>query len=346
MEKATFSRRDTDIVKGIAIIALIIHHTCPNKTYIPISFGADFDPVSFLAASSKVCVSLLAIMSGYGLAASYHRVNSPSLRKDIQFVLSHYIQFFSSYWFIYLFALLWSLLTGSTVRSIFGEEINGIRNLLIDLLGLAKFFRVKSFIGDWYLSAVVVFYLVSPLIYRIIQRLKYWFLVLTYLPWVYYIVKWDFSVPTDWYLYYLFSFSIGMYLFQTGCLDRLKQRTPTMKTVLFAWIFLFAAGLIRGLVTMPADPLLAAAIILVCVVCFSRIGTVQTILKKTGENSANIWLLHHFVLRLAKKTVFLTYPIKALAVLCICLCISISLEQLKDFLHYKDLIHSLRQRLV
>ena len=41
-EKFSFSKMDTAVVKGIAIIAMIIHHIIPNNSGLPVDYGTGF----------------------------------------------------------------------------------------------------------------------------------------------------------------------------------------------------------------------------------------------------------------------------------------------------------------
>lgn len=344
MDRALFSRRDTNIAKGVAIIAMIIHHTYPNNPGLPLSIGYGIDWMNFVAECGKVCVSLLSILSGYGIAASYHTAKPTSFRQNIRFVFSHLIQFYSVYWFVYLIVFLWSLFTFQTIPSIYGAGESGVRFMLADLFGLAKFFHSKSFIGDWYLSSVVIFYFLSPMICCLLPKMKWSLLIIAYLPWAYYLIKGNIALPTDWFLYYLFSFIVGVYLFQAGLLNRLKIISG-WKIAAQAILFCAISIIIRSYITLPADPLLAIALLFLSLCFLSKVKWISTILHKVGENSANIWLLHHFILRIVNKIQFVNYPVKILSVICICLSISISIEQLKSFTRYNDFVRYVRTRL-
>ena len=74
----TFDRRDTAVCKGIAILFMTLHH-CLQKYYnrFDLSWYARHSsslPEKFLiffSSAGKVCVSLLTILSGYGITKKY-----------------------------------------------------------------------------------------------------------------------------------------------------------------------------------------------------------------------------------------------------------------------------------
>lgn len=90
-ESDIFSKDDTNIVKGIAIIAMIFHHTWKNNPELPIYMLDKPDIITVLAEAAKICVALLTILSGYGLSESYKKIKNRSVKNDIFFFLQHYL---------------------------------------------------------------------------------------------------------------------------------------------------------------------------------------------------------------------------------------------------------------
>lgn len=71
-----FDRRDTQAVKGIAIIAMVIHHFYLSDPAALIKINSLGDVIKVFGATGKVCVALLTILSGYGLMESYKKVKN------------------------------------------------------------------------------------------------------------------------------------------------------------------------------------------------------------------------------------------------------------------------------
>ena len=69
-----FSKKDTNIVKGVAIIAMLFHHCYVTGVKFK-AHGVSFAPFSrdtvvTLALWSKVCVGIFVFLSAYGIALS------------------------------------------------------------------------------------------------------------------------------------------------------------------------------------------------------------------------------------------------------------------------------------
>jgi uncharacterized membrane protein len=68
--RLNYSRNDTNIAKGIAVILLLNHHLFfLVKDAPPLINGFSF--VYFFANVSKVCVAIFVFLSGYGLSKSW-----------------------------------------------------------------------------------------------------------------------------------------------------------------------------------------------------------------------------------------------------------------------------------
>jgi len=115
-----FSKDDTYIVKGIAILAMVFHHTFKCNAEIPVYLLDNPDIVTILAGAGKVCVALLTILSGYGLSESYKKVLSRSVKNDIFFFFQHYIQLMSLYWVILLWGYIVTLFQCRPVAGVYG----------------------------------------------------------------------------------------------------------------------------------------------------------------------------------------------------------------------------------
>ncbi len=64
----SITKTDTAVVKGIAIIAMLMHHVfepCLGHSWM----------VNQLQGLGKVCVALFVLLSGYGLRVGYQRIS-------------------------------------------------------------------------------------------------------------------------------------------------------------------------------------------------------------------------------------------------------------------------------
>ena len=339
-----FSKNDTNIIKGIAILAMLFHHTLPNNPGIPLSLSNSFSFVLLLASSGKVCVSLFTMISGYGLAESYRNVETGILSK-IRFCLSHYIQLISVYLCILLWSYMLTFLQGQKLSDIYGPGMDGLGKMMIDMLGLGLIFGTPVYVGTWYISTIVVLYAIFPILFYLQKKLGWIMLVLTYSPWIYYLIKQDVDMHTDWGLFYVFSFVVGIFLSQRSLLDEQKKKGYSLKKTIFAIVLFLVAFITRAFITLPADPLLAFAIIEMEILVLSKISFVSAFLRKFGEHSANIFYLHVKMMGVISVIVFANQTFQYIFLVLICLGFSLVIEEIKNGLHYNAFVRRMRKRI-
>lgn len=340
-----FTKRDTKIVKGIAILAMILHHTYPNNPGIPINMVEGSKVFTLMASSGKICVSLLTILSGYGLAESYKKVRDSRLVAQIKFFLSHYIQFLSTFWCIQLWAYAMAIMRGESLVDEYGHGLRGIRDLLLDLFGLGRVFDTAVFIGDWYVTAIIVFYALFPILFWVVKKLKWFALIIAYIPWVYYLAVNNIDMHTDWWLFYVFSFILGIYFSQTQFLSRQKHWDSKKGVIFSLFLFVFAVVL-RAFITMPMDPLLAFSVIELEIFVLSKIKITDKFFHRCGTQAANMWLLHIVIAeQLMRGLNFSNYTMRYLYLLFLCMGSSLVIEEIKAGLHYNNFVKMVRKRL-
>ena len=175
-----FRKDESAALKGIAIILMLFHH-CFRAAELYEGYAISFFPfpegiVVNLAWMSKICVSLFAFISGYGLFLSY-RKNSASAGA---WALSRYVKSFAGFWFIYVLLAVFTNLFGHRFSAMYFTKgaWQGIVAVILDFLGLAKLFGTGSLITTWwYLSVLVVFIMIMPLLFRPLEE-KSWLIPL------------------------------------------------------------------------------------------------------------------------------------------------------------------------
>lgn len=341
----TFTKEDTNIVKGIAILAMIFHHCYPNSTSISISMLESPTFLQQLASSGKVCVALLTILSGYGLSESYKNRENKGIVSAVRFSLSHYFQLLSMYWIAFLTVIILMYMRGTDINMFYGDGILGVRNFMIDFLGLGMLFHTNILIGEWYLTAVIAFYFLFPLLLFLIKKIKWGILVITYLPWVYYIVANDFEMHTDWFAFYIFSFALGIYLSYADILVIIKNNARKKRTIVFSIIFLLVTAVLRQFLTLPADPFLSLAIIAIEIVLVSRIPVIKDFLGICGKQSANMWLLHPWIMSEFVVFEYRSYVDWFIIVFMTSFAISLTLNSFKQGIKYNDIVRKIRKKI-
>lgn len=222
-----FTKVDTSVVKGVAILALSLHHLYPNSLGIPMDFG-NLSVPTLIATSCKVCVAVFAILSGYGLTEGWKR----RMTSEPRFVLRHVWTLLSSFWACYLVVATTYFLSGATLQSVYGVGgVGPVGNLLFDILGMAELLYGRAFSNAnsfWslvvYVSSDNLLPVVPPaiLLYRGVKHTGLFFLCICFIPWVAYMAIGDTGMHTDWFLFYIFSF-LSVFTYRRGICWRLQK---------------------------------------------------------------------------------------------------------------------------
>ena len=76
----TFTKKDTQMLKGIAIICMLIHHLFLDPSRYK-GYSVDFWPLTetittHIALAMKLCVAIFVMLSAYGMTLSYKKINN------------------------------------------------------------------------------------------------------------------------------------------------------------------------------------------------------------------------------------------------------------------------------
>ena len=194
-----FDKKHTQVIKGLAILFMVLHHVgslyynqIDLNWYARNSRDVPEMILLFFSTGGKVCVSLFTIMSGFGLAKSYGRYSQKrsSVGGDVRFILSHLIQFYSIYWIAFLLRLGMQCYTPDRFQQVFGSDSAAVLRFIAGFFGLSTLFNLRG-LCDWFVTAIIILYLVFPLLYRMGKHLRYGLIVIGAVPWV---VRW--FIPT------------------------------------------------------------------------------------------------------------------------------------------------------
>ena len=176
MEKAktavAFSKTDSMCLKGLAIVLLMCIH-CFGSTSRFAGFEFNFWPLSQdlyvdLAYYCKICVSIFAFISGYGLYLSAKN-KVEDLNTINKWTVSRCFKTLSGFWYWYIICFVVIFFYNGLPKKIyFGDGIvRGSVYMLIDFLGLAELCGTPVLSGSWwYMSAAVVYIALIPLVVR------------------------------------------------------------------------------------------------------------------------------------------------------------------------------------
>lgn len=292
-----FSKRNTNIIKGAAILILCWHHLFWSNVAVPLDLK-NTNAMEVLVPLTKVCVALFTMLSGYGINESYKKSN----KSYGKFNFVHVKKLLINYWWIYVpvFLLSFWLHTGGTPVQIYGSGGLGIRNFLLDFLGLRALIYSPTLNNTWwYMEAAIIFYLCFPIFHKALNKIPEFVIGISALPVLLASVNifWDKLITTDRELFYVFPFVVGMELSRREILNKMVRYCERNRRefIVLSCFFLVILGVIRTQISFIADTFYAFSILSVGIGIASFENIILKALEFLGKHSMNIFLIHSMV---------------------------------------------------
>lgn len=162
----TFGKKESQLIKGIAIIAMFYHHffgfptwLAPESYFVHTYIGERCIE-SDIASFCKICVAIYAFVSGYALFVQKYDI------KNIKSLLKRILTFLGSYWVIFLVFLIFGIM--------FNEPFPPIDRFLLQCIGVStatvfdwSYFNAIHPVFAWYVSFYILFIVISPLLAKL-----------------------------------------------------------------------------------------------------------------------------------------------------------------------------------
>lgn len=327
------SLKDTQNLKGIALLILLAHHLFFNKIglYDDV-YIAGHGVVNQIGIWSKVCVAIFVLLSGFGLVVSERNRDNPFEIK--RFYTRRFTKLMINYWVVWVIFVSIDLFFFRSFQDVYHSQI--IPKVLLDFLGVSRIVGAASFNPTWwFIACILVLYLLAPQLYKILVRSNIVVLLclsiaLSYLP----IVNWQATVGP-----YLFTFSCGMVLgyypihnnknmlWMGGAFLLLSIERLICENYYFALLF---------------DS--SIAIMVACMYNAMKIFNILgVVLSYLGKHSMNIFMFHTFLIQWFRTQLYGLYnPLLIyVAFLTACLVISETIELIKKMLYTDKLIEKI-----
>lgn len=308
--KNGLTKNDSLSIKGVAILILMFHHLYCSAdrfegfdiSFAPFSQGFVVNFAFFL----KICVSIFAFITGYGLLKSISCVKLKR-RETATWNISRLIKTMSGFWFIYIISFIVTMIIDRLPLTTYfkGSALNGIIYIAIDFLGLANFFGTPSLNSTWwYMSAAIVFILLVPVVYMISKKIGYLPIVVAVaaLPRLL-----NVGYPGGINIYtFILPVIFGMIFADYNLFEKISEKSPKNSAVSYIIHFAVFGGIsILGFfISIKYDRTVAwelnYGVIPVAVICFiryciARIPVINSILEFLGRHSMTIFLTHTFL---------------------------------------------------
>lgn len=350
-------KKDSMALKGIAVLMLVFHHcyrtAAKFERYNVIFRGLSASQVITIAEMCKICVSIFAFISGYGLMYGYMENSKKGNAWSISVWISeHILSVMSGFWFI---SVIFYGIYAFWIREGFckwGKTVaEKCFSILSDICGVSNFLGTKSLNGAWwYMSAALTFIVLFPVLLAVMEHFgEFSCLGMIFL--LPRITGTGFPGGSSPYSF-LMIFAVGMVCCRHDFFQVFHEY-PKKKTKFILLLFLTVLAL-WGYSKMNITAVweFQYAVTPLLVILFSKeylfhLRSLSAVLQYLGKHSMNIWLVHTFVRDWLDTYVYAVreFWLIPIVILVISLGISYCLDFLKKYTGYNWLIGRLQERL-
>ncbi len=313
-----FTRRDTKIMKGIAICLMICHHTFTfadrlhGVGYVSLFSVFGYPFATFFGHFSRVCLYIFTLLGGYGTYVSAKK------NGDLTALTGrHLVGLYTTYWKVFAICVPLYFLAG------LGPAEHPVQDVIYSFLGMRFSFCEEW----WFVVPYALLTITFPFMQRVIDRKNAspfadFALILLINAFIYYVLPelcelpvfaplaasmlWDLSYAT---LTVLPSYLVGCVFAKYGLLSAVKRELAGRPVWVLAAIAVFGATVYIHTYNWVQYDFINAALVVVCalIVLPLRIARPAAwVLEKLGEESTYMWLLHTVLAyHLAQRLVFL-----------------------------------------
>lgn len=307
-KEAVLDKDDTYKIKGILILGVILHHMT-SYTNTPVLYNQIFSDIGYCL------VAVFFMLSGYGMTCSINKKGKESYLKH--FIQNKVLKWFlpymvivAIYFVIYIFVL--------------QLDADGIKRLI-----LIQGNCITPF--SWYLYSLIIFYLIFWISYKITDGIKAEVLI-TLGTMLYIVVCVKLYLLSYWYVS-SFCFVLGViWANHEGTINRYLKKTRW--TLLALTVLAITLGYVRntyitnGHLMDVIKMMIAILFTMVVVLITFRINLPGKYLKKIGELSFEIYMLHGAVIYILKALEINNYILFTLLSITGAIIISIPMNKL------------------
>ena len=300
-----FTRQDTAIAKGVAVLLMLAHHLfgfpyriAEGTTYVSM-FSMQGSPVEYvLGVFGGVCVTMFMVLSGYGTYLSLAKAENP-----ISVLLQKIWRVYKKVWGVFVVFIPLGFVLGAPNVSW------DLRNFLLNFFGARTTYNEEW----WFLTAFLCLMVLSPAVMRFLQRKQsnvisdsIWIVLLavfvrTVMPALIALpVFAEFSLSLFWEIFqvtliYLPQFLIGCVVAKYD-LFRLLRESIHHRIVLMAGsaAFMLLAFFLRADFGRDLGLVTTALLIFSSSTLLREIPFVNKAMISIGNKSTGIWLTHSF----------------------------------------------------
>ncbi len=343
------TRQDTNVMKGIAICAMLAHHLwgCPIEGVEPYT-----GVLLWLGILGKVCVALFLFCSGYGLAANY---KPQSLLDDVKFIAKRFVKFYANYWVIFLiFVPITIFVFHRSLLDAYGDSSSIYWCLYKDVLGLQGY---ESYNVTWWFNLLlIILYLLFPILYRTVRVQPIIAVVIGMI-----VMRFGSHLSLSSVEVYMWQFPFIIGVAWQICENKFPKVTTWLIehrhifaicsiSLVLLFVILRMWSIIPHWTGVRIDAFLSGAIALFVISVLRYATHLSRILSYLGKHSMNIYMTHTFInafwcSQLLHTGEWMRGGGNFVILMIICLLISIGVEFLKEKIRLYELVNIITKRI-
>ncbi len=294
----TFTREHTNIVKGFAIILMLVYHLFENEESV-VQLGVNFEPLPadvfyMISKFGNVCVSIFVFLTAYGIAVSLLRQKEITLKAAYTQAVKRFGKLMLHFFLLYVSVIL-VMFPFFDLKSLYGSGWQGAICMLTDALGLQMFYGGITLNNTWwYMEIAYIMIFLVPALVWLVKKLGY-----AILPVVYF-VPFIFSMNYDVERYLMVA-AVGVCAAYGDWLTKgMEWKVPGIVKWLISLVgFAFCVVLRQNYLIQeeylaPVDALISLFVVWAVAVTLGTIPGVRKVFAFIGRHSMNIFLVHTF----------------------------------------------------
>jgi len=292
-----FTKTNSMIVKGFAIILLLIYHLFGNE-FVVAAWEVDYGPLPFpvfhtISLFGNICVSLFVFLTAFGISAGLFANPQCNAEKAYQQATGRFFRLMGNFFLLYLSVnLLWW--NRFDYASVYGIGKQGLLNCLLDAAGLHNLAGTGTInVTWWYMKIAYIMIFLVPLLVLITKKTGYTVLILVLLFPV--VIPMDEDVRR-----YLFTAGLGVCAAYGGWFEKLvnyRYKVLQWMAGLFGLgfcVILRQNDFIQQNYLHVVDAGVSLFLVYFAGVLLAGVPVLKNVLEFVGKHSMNIYLVHTF----------------------------------------------------
>ena len=313
-----FTREDTRVIKGVAVVLMLIHHLWAFPDRLPVEmqlhcFGVmvnDTELMYAIGGFGKICVAIFMFLGGYGLWKKTRSAYS---------LTGNLIRLYKALWKVAIFFVPIGIIFFSHQMDYANDTVichvfedTSLKNIILNFLALCSSYNREWWFFETYLGAMVIGYIfifvdkinnfwLDAFIVALIEIITQKILPVVFGMENYSILHGDlFYVLLITFHVCVCSFFMGIIFAKYNALVHLRERFAQVVQTRFGRLIVSVIG---GCVIFICrqfgigegyDMLYVPFMIMFCMEWFDAVRPLRKLFGVFGKHSTNIWLIHSF----------------------------------------------------